>query len=37
MMDFQGMGLAAGNERNISNNSYNDRDPVWFKAPPASP
>jgi len=37
VMDFQGMNYPGGNQRNISNNPYNDWDPVWFKPPPASP
>jgi len=34
VMDFQGMGFLGVNERNLSNNPYNDWDPVWFKSPP---
>ncbi|MGQ9502595.1 MAG: hypothetical protein ACUVSB_11110 [Anaerolineae bacterium] len=37
VMDFQGMGFRGANERNLSNNLYNDWDPVWFKPPPATP
>ena len=34
VMDFWGIGFAGQNLRNISNNSYNDWDPVWIKPPP---
>jgi hypothetical protein len=35
VMDFMGMNYPGGNQHNISNNPYNDWDPVWFKPPPA--
>ncbi len=31
VMDFQGMGYTGTNPRNLSDNPYNDLDPVWFK------
>jgi len=31
LMDFAGMDYAGQNQRNLSNNPYNDWDPVWFK------
>jgi len=34
VMDFLGMGYASQNARNISNNAYNDTDPVWIKPAP---
>ncbi|MGC8878586.1 MAG: TolB family protein [Anaerolineae bacterium] len=37
VLDFLGMGFLGANERNLSNNPYNDWDPVWFKPPPATP
>jgi hypothetical protein len=36
MMDFWDMNYAGQNQHNISNNPYNDWDPVWFKPPPIS-
>ena len=36
VMDFQGMAYAGGNPGNLSDNPYNDRDPVWFKPHPKS-
>ena len=37
VMDFMGMNYPGGNQHNISNDPYNDWDPVWFKPPPARP
>jgi catechol 2,3-dioxygenase-like lactoylglutathione lyase family enzyme len=37
VLDFLGMGFLGAHERNLSNNLYNDWDPVWFKPPPATP
>ncbi len=36
VVDFQGMGYPAGNPRNLSDNPYNDWDPVWFEAAAAT-
>ncbi len=36
VMDYQGMDYQGGNPRNLSNDPYNNWDPVWFKAPPVS-
>jgi hypothetical protein len=34
VMDFWDMDYGGQNQHNVSNNPYNDWDPVWFKSPP---